>query len=113
MSGCHPHRQRPSLSHPRPTDATVKELYATARAARLNACAVPVVSDTGARVLKPGRAISILVGRTARASNSCDDREDNRKLSETYIVLCLDHASENRRHPWLFPRLEVRLVSRN
>ena len=96
-------RQRPA-EHPRPTDATVKELYATALRCGRPGCmqALYRVSDTGARVLNSQVAHIHARRENGPRWNPAMTREDNRSY-DNLIVLCLEHASEIDVTPEGFP----------
>lgn len=96
-------RPRP-VEHPRPTDATVKELYATAVRCGRPGClqALYRVSETGARVLNSQVAHMHARREYGPRWNSEMTGEENRSYANL-IVLCLKHASEIDLTPELYP----------
>ena len=101
-------RHRP-VEHPRPTDATVKELYATAlRCGRLG-CIQQLyrVSETGVRVLNSQVAHIHARRENGPRWNPAMTGEENRAYGNL-IVLCLEHASEIDITPERFPAQVLR-----
>ncbi len=96
-------RHRPA-EHPRPTDATVKELYATALRCGQPGCmqALYRVSETGVRVLNSQVAHIHARRENGPRWNPAMTGEENRAY-DNLIVLCLEHASEIDITPEHFP----------
>ena len=101
-------RHRPA-EHPRPTDATVKELYATALRCGQPGCmqALYRVSETGVRVLNSQVAHIHARRENGPRWNPAITAEENRAY-DNLIVLCLEHASEIDITPEHFPAEALR-----
>ncbi len=101
-------RCRP-VEHPRPTDATVKELYATALRCGRPGCmqALYRVSETGAQVLNSQVAHIHARRENGPRWNPAMTGEENRSY-HNLIVLCLEHASEIDITPERFPAQTLR-----
>ena len=90
--------------HPEPTDATVKQLYATALRCGRPGCiqALYRLSDTGERVLNSRVAHIHARRENGPRWNPAMRSEENRSY-DNLIVLCLAHASEIDITPQHFP----------
>ena len=104
-------RHRPAV-HPEPTEATVKQLYATALTCGRPCCmqALYRVSETGARVLNSRVAHIHARRENGPRWNPAMTGEENRGY-DNLIVLCLEDASEIDDTPEHFPAEMLRSES--
>src|ERR1700723_3184472 len=100
--------QHPAM-HPGPTDATAKQLYATALRCGRPGCMQTLyrVSETGMRVLNTQIAHIHARRQNGPRWNPAMTGEENRSY-DNLILLCLQHASEIDATPGLFPAEALR-----
>jgi hypothetical protein len=101
--------RRRSVEHPRPTGATVRELYATAQRCGRPGCMQTLyrTGEAGARILNCQVAHIHARRENGPRLNPAMTADENRGY-DNLIVLCLAHASEIDLTPDRFPAQTLR-----